>query len=301
MYWFNDSLWLDQQLLRSLTDLPSPGCGQEAKDELPYSCRSDCNQQREMLHTHRCNVWRCPGPFHYEVFFPPHFHSLPLEQWPWYFKKIWLSSVELSFYRSSESLVWSLALVWLGEAYSLNVTTGDLVLSWICWSSCLCSSSSLPESLDTHQFLQMIPPAHLLPPMADSRTLACYLSHSQRCVGNGVGGYDAFQSLLYEVFWKHTCLGLTPELLNPRQGWARLWSSSWGDQGLTSTPTATRHAAGVVNEDPDEANSRRGRGGPSWGWSWHDSVIERCSYSPHFSPEGKSETHSLPTGDSPLS
>lgn len=34
------------------------------------------------------------------VFFPPtplHFHSLPLEEWPWYFRKVWLSSVVLSF------------------------------------------------------------------------------------------------------------------------------------------------------------------------------------------------------------
>ena len=63
---------------------PLPGVLKESRMQWPYSCESDCHQQRALLQQTAATFEEAQGlSIINNSFFPPsQFHSLPLEQWP---------------------------------------------------------------------------------------------------------------------------------------------------------------------------------------------------------------------------
>lgn len=159
MVCINDSHWLDLQLLRSPIHSPvlSPGCSQEVKDAVAIktagptvTSRGQCFTQLQQLLEISPSAFLLSIVFKILIIcFSLHFHSLPLEELPWCVRKVWLSSVVLSFYRFG-SLVWPLALLCGWGGISPGCKNRSPALSRSCWHSRLLSVSFFPESLDTH-------------------------------------------------------------------------------------------------------------------------------------------------------
>lgn len=149
---FNATSGLDLQLLTNPSHSPvlsrvqprNQGCHCHTAAGPTVTSRGQCFTQTF------ADTTQCPSIIDSFFFSCLHFHSLPSEEWPWCFRKVWLSSVVLSFYRSESLCLVTGTLVGLGEASPLNVRIGAPALSQIGWHSHLLSLSSFPESLDTH-------------------------------------------------------------------------------------------------------------------------------------------------------
>ena len=75
---------LANNFLEASVTCPLPGVLKESRMQWPYSCKSDCHQQRALLQQTAATFEDAHGlSIINNSFFPPsQFHSLPLEQWP---------------------------------------------------------------------------------------------------------------------------------------------------------------------------------------------------------------------------